>query len=184
MVLALSYLHAHSIIHRDVKPENILISSTGHVKLADFGYAVSSKSCQSFVGTLDYMAIELIQGKKYTYLVDWWALGVLAFELLTAKTPFHADTRPQVLANIKELEIQWTGVSISARAFISSLLTLPNVRLGSQGTDEVKMAKWFRGVNWGAVERLETLPPFMPHETYDIEERSRRAGVEDFFANF
>lgn len=95
LLLALEYLHSHGIIHRDLKPENILLDETGHVKIVDFGLAkilqTPDSSTNTFCGTLDYLAPEVIQNKQYSTAIDIWSLGIIAYELVFGKTPFHSD---------------------------------------------------------------------------------------------
>ncbi|CAH2319526.1 kinase C delta type isoform X3 [Pelobates cultripes] len=91
LVCGLQYLHKNGIIHRDLKPENVLLDSTGHLKIADFGLALENvlgnKTCTGYAGTLGYIAPEMLDGKRYNAAVDWWALGVILYQMLLSKRP-------------------------------------------------------------------------------------------------
>lgn len=93
IILALDYLHKAGIVYRDVKPENILIDSEGHVKLTDFGLSKGGLNdnggmTESFCGTTEYLAPEIIKDKSYSYSVDWYSLGLVLYEMLTGSNPF------------------------------------------------------------------------------------------------
>jgi serine/threonine protein kinase len=92
-VLALEYLHSKGVVYRDVKPENILIDADGHVKLTDFGLSkadlkANNDMTESFCGTTEYLAPEIIKEKQYSYSVDWYSLGLVMYEMLTGTNPF------------------------------------------------------------------------------------------------
>ena len=90
-VCALAHLHGRDIVFRDLKPENILLDAAGHIKITDFGFAkqlVPGTRTWTVCGTAEYMAPELVTDSGHTKCVDWWALGVLTFELLTGRPPF------------------------------------------------------------------------------------------------
>lgn len=105
IALALGHLHSCGIIYRDLKPENILLDAEGHIKLTDFGLAKDiscTGSTTTFCGTTEYFAPELVLHHPYGCEVDWWSLGVLAYELLFGTTPFHNQNRARLFKNILE----------------------------------------------------------------------------------
>ncbi len=184
IVLALEHLHAKGIIHRDVKPANVLIGADGHIKLSDFGLAMCTVdsesamfSCRSplmskkpatrptrKVGTAYYLAPEVISDNIISPDVDWWALGVIAYEMLLGRLPFVGDDVEEVFRNICAGRMQPCGpgeISEEAEAFFKSVFQLDREkRLGHGGTEEVKRHPFFRGINWGTVRSEKA--PFVP----------------------
>ena len=93
IVLAFEYLHSINVLYRDLKPENLLLTAKGHLKITDFGFAkVVHDRTYSLCGTPEYLAPEIIQSAGHGKGVDWWALGILLFEMLVGFPPFYADT--------------------------------------------------------------------------------------------
>jgi serine/threonine protein kinase len=96
----------HNIIHRDIKPENIMIDSEGILKLTDFGLSKRcSKNdfCDTYCGTTEYLAPEIVNERSYNYLVDNWALGVLLYEMLYGNAPFYHHKKSKLLMNIRKV---------------------------------------------------------------------------------
>lgn len=194
VVAALEYLHLMGFIYRDLKPENILLHQSGHVMLSDFDLSaratqrggapavirqvspnsaplVDTRSCiadlrtNSFVGTEEYIAPEVIKGCGHTSAVDWWTLGILIYEMIFATTPFKGTSRNQTFSNVLRNEVTFPeGIPISSfgKSMIRKLLIKEEAkRIGSQsGASEVKQHKWFGPISWGLLRNLT--PPIVP----------------------
>ncbi|KAI8807613.1 kinase-like domain-containing protein [Cladochytrium replicatum] len=186
VIVALGYLHSENVIYRDLKPENILLDTTGHIKVADFGFAKRvTTTTASFCGTPDYIAVEVVLSRAYTKSVDWWSLGVLVFELVSGKTPFGDESSDRVYENIAAGKIKWNPLLKGAcRLLIRSLLEPDaNERLGAPkrgGVEEIKAHTWFKGVVWKKVECRQTTPPYMPAcDAPEVIERERARAVSE-----
>ncbi|RKP04121.1 hypothetical protein CXG81DRAFT_120, partial [Caulochytrium protostelioides] len=165
-LLAIEYLHSMGIIYRDLKPENILLDTTGHIKLADFGFAkVIHDTTASFCGTPDYIAPEMIRSVPYDKSVDWWSFGVLIFELISGKTPFEDDSSDKIYHKIRDGHINWhPRIGPEPRLLISGLLQLnPHQRLGYRGDGAaIKKGPWLNALDWHVVEARGMTPPHIP----------------------
>ena len=147
IISAVKYLHSMNppIIHRDIKPENILLDSNGRCKLADFGwsnYMNSNELRKTFCGTPQYFSPEMVEEKGHGPEVDIWALGVLCFELLTGKLPFHGS-KQELYKNIKRINIDWQGDDFNplAKNLITKILRYdPKDR---PSLDEILTQPWF-----------------------------------------
>ena len=175
VVSAFAYLHSHSIAYRDLKPENILIDREGHLKLVDFGFAkIVTDRTFTLCGTPEYLAPESITHKGHDQGVDWWALGILVYEMLVGNPPFFDDNPYSLYQLILQCVYEIPPhVNPHARAFISQCLTVDRVRrLGAgvcftQGANEVKSHRWFRGVDFDLVEARQIPTPWIPEVERD-----------------
>lgn len=171
MVLALSHLHDQlGVVYRDLKPENILLDAEGHLLLTDFGLskvATEDASCSSFLGTVEYMAPEVIKGEKYGKAVDWWSLGALAYDMMTGNPPFRGNNNHKIQKNIltQKLVLPYF-LSNDAKDLLTRLLRKePKKRLGShmpKDLQTIKGHRFFRHINWKKLAAREVEPPIQP----------------------
>jgi len=169
ILLALSYLHAVNIAYRDLKPENVLIDMDGHVKITDFGFAKVVDGDRTFTlcGTPEYLAPEIIQSKGHGKGVDWWAYGVLLFEMLAGFPPFYDDSPFGIYQKVLACKFDMPRhVDVKARDLIKRLLMIDKVKrlgCGKHGTEDLKKHKWFKGTDWDLVINRSHRPPFVPN---------------------
>ncbi|KAJ3091006.1 AGC protein kinase Gad8, partial [Quaeritorhiza haematococci] len=166
---ALECLHSYNIIYRDLKPENILLDYTGHIALCDFGLCKlnmkEGHKTNTFCGTPEYLAPELLLGQGYTKTVDWWTLGILLFEMLTGLPPFYDENTNEMYKKILTEELKCPDeLSTQAKDLLKGLLNRdPNNRLGAKGHEEIKRHPFFADINWTKLMARKYQPPFRPN---------------------
>ncbi|XP_058885002.1 cAMP-dependent protein kinase catalytic subunit PRKX isoform X2 [Acipenser ruthenus] len=152
IVCAIEYLHSKEIVYRDLKPENILLDREGHIRLTDFGFAKKLVDrTWTLCGTPEYLAPEVIQSKGHGRAVDWWALGVLIFEMLSGDLikKFLVVERTRRLGNMKN------------------------------GAEDVKKHRWFKYIDWDAVPQRKLKPPVVPKVSHEGDTSNFEAYPED-----
>uniref|UniRef100_A0A3P9H026 cGMP-dependent protein kinase n=1 Tax=Oryzias latipes TaxID=8090 RepID=A0A3P9H026_ORYLA len=180
---AFEYLHRKGVLYRDLKPENLLLDMEGYVKLVDFGFAKKIRSGQktwTFCGTPEYVAPEIILNKGHNFSVDFWALGILVFELLTGSPPFSGSDQMTIYTFIlKGIEKMDFPKIISKRPedLIRKLCRRnPSERLGNlkNGMTDIKKHRWFTGFNWEGLKARKLASPLkrelkgpMDHSYFD-----------------
>jgi len=177
MTSALECLHNHGIIYRDLKPENVLLDSEGHIKLTDFGLSkdsiVGNQLTHTFCGTPEYLAPEVIHGTPYGKAVDWWSLGTLTYEMLTGLPPFYNENLHIMYERIMKARLEFPSyLSYNACHWLAGLLDRnPKSRLGTKGAHEVKNHPWFSDIDWDQLNQRKVTPPFKPAPTpnFDVE---------------
>eukprot|EP00027_Filamoeba_sp_ATCC50430_P017759 CAMPEP_0168570170 /NCGR_PEP_ID=MMETSP0413-20121227/16574_1 /TAXON_ID=136452 /ORGANISM="Filamoeba nolandi, Strain NC-AS-23-1" /LENGTH=658 /DNA_ID=CAMNT_0008602767 /DNA_START=34 /DNA_END=2010 /DNA_ORIENTATION=- len=167
IILALEYLHSKDILYRDLKPENLLIDETGHIKLTDFGFAkFVPERTMSMCGTPEYIAPEIILSKGHAKPVDWWSLGILIFEMLAGYPPFNDEPNRTIFEKIVNDKPEIPSFfDDNARDLIEKLLCVdPTRRLGSLrgGVQDIKSHPWFSGIDFNALMSHTTPGPLNP----------------------
>ncbi|XP_013200940.2 atypical protein kinase C isoform X1 [Amyelois transitella] len=177
--LALHFLHDRGVIYRDLKLDNVLLDHEGHIKLTDYGMCKEGvrpgDTTSTFCGTPNYIAPEILRGEEYGFSVDWWALGVLTYEMLAGRSPFditHAHDNPdqntedylfQVILE-KTIRIP-RSLSVKAASVLKGFLNKnPVERLGcgENGFMDIVSHPFFRSIEWEMLEQKQVVPPFKP----------------------
>ncbi|XP_064548083.1 cGMP-dependent protein kinase 1 isoform X1 [Drosophila montana] len=168
VVEAFDFLHAHNFIYRDLKPENLMLSSDGYCKLVDFGFAKyvrPNEKTNTFAGTPEYVAPEIILDRGHDRSVDYWALGILVYELLVGKTPFRGVNQIKIYQNILsgiDVIHMPSRIPKSAQHLIRHLCKqLPAERLGYQrkGIADIKRHSWFDNLDWTRLRQKQLPSP-------------------------
>jgi protein-serine/threonine kinase len=226
VLLALEYLHMKGFIYRDLKPENILLHESGHLMLTDFDlskqapssatpqvikkmfsqpeiYSTPELITNSFVGTAEYIAPEVIQGYGQSSSVDWWTFGILMYEMLYGHTPYRGKNQDDTFNHILDGELRFPDhphypVSSACKSLIKKLLhSDPKKRLGAlHGSNDIKKHKFFDGkMNFALIRNLTApIVPKIAHPT-DVsnfrtikdeqeEEEQIRDNEQDAFKDF
>lgn len=171
LLCALECLHGFNVIYRDLKPENILLDYQGHIALCDFGLCKldmkDEDRTNTFCGTPEYLAPELLMGQGYKKTVDWWTLGVLLYEMLTGLPPFYDENTNEMYRKILSEPLHFPSHEVvppAARDLLTKLLNRnPDERLGANGSAEIKAHPFFHAIDWRKLLQRKYEPTFKPN---------------------
>ncbi|KAI0165573.1 Pkinase-domain-containing protein [Xylariaceae sp. FL1272] len=171
LLCALECLHGFNVIYRDLKPENILLDYQGHIALCDFGLCKldmkDEDRTNTFCGTPEYLAPELLMGQGYNKTVDWWTLGVLLYEMLTGLPPFYDENTNEMYRKILSEPLHFPGADVvppAAKDLLTKLLNRkPEERLGANGSAEIKAHPFFHAIDWRKLLQRKYEPTFKPN---------------------
>lgn len=171
ILIALEYLHARGVLYRDLKLDNILLTNKGYIKLADYGLSKCDMGPESrtrtFCGTPEFMAPELLLDLPYGLAVDFWAFGVLLYQMLESRSPFYGSNEKETFQSILRGKLTFSAeIDKNGKSLITKLLvSKPGERLGVKGHEgwaAIKAHPFFQGIDWDAIKNLRCPAPFIP----------------------
>ena len=181
--MCISCLHKLGIIYRDFKPENIILDINGHIRLVDFGLSKtnnynSTTGCFHLCGTIHYLSPEMLNNQEYGNCVDWWALGIIIYEMFCKKPPWFSENNEIAEMKLKIINEElsfpsYCKASYDAQKLISQLLNKnkeSRLCCGELGNQEIRKHSFFKGLNWEKFNLGKATPPFKPTIPKNLDE--------------
>ena len=175
----LGHLHKNGIIYRDLKPENLLLDTDGHIGLTDFGLSKRvgpDEKSQTFCGTPEYLAPEIINDEGHDKNVDWWSFGILVYEMMAGRPPFYTSNHQKMYELITRGKLAFpTAFSADAKDFLKKILVQdPASRLGGgpEDIEEMKKHPFFASIDFDKLARRQITPPYKPQVSGDDDFRN------------
>ena len=176
LIEALLYIHSKKVLHRDIKPENLIFDENGFLHITDFGIAkfITKNNSEETSGTPGYMAPEVMQGKNHTSSVDFYAVGVIIYELMMGKRPYIGKNRKEIKEQIMSKQVKISKMeipenwSVEAADFANKLLIRKDLnRLGYNNEKLIKEHPWVKNVDWNDIKNKKINAPFLPKQNHD-----------------
>ena len=191
----LSFLHGRNIVYRDLKPENLMINEKGYLTLIDFGSCkiIEEKTelQSSFIGSIDYLSPEIINGEGHSFMSDWWSFGILLYELLFGIPPFHGGDTERILDLITASNVTYPTkkpIAAATKELINKLLKKnPRERIGQNEYSQIIALQFFKSVDANSISSQKASPP-VTVDSSDYNENFdglyTNYGAEDFNQSF
>lgn len=199
VILAFEYIHYLGMVYRDLKPENILIDKDGFLKITDYGFCkkIDDQRTYTLCGTPEYLAPEIIMSQGYNKSVDWWALGVLIYEMAAGYPPFYAKDPMKIYEKIVSGKFTHAPhFSKAIKDLITNILQVDRTKrygILKNGAKDVKGHEWFKSIDWDGLIQKKIKPPFKPKvkaaddtTNFDFypEEAMRQASKDEYSSEF
>lgn len=190
IILGLEYIHNNNLIHKDIKPENILLDEKGYAYITDFGISKFWRpdNRHDNAGTPPYMAPEILAKQHHSFSIDFYAVGIIMYEMFAGVRPYKGKTRKEVRDQVAGKQAVLSSMELTSEVSDEAIDLCNNLikrkrekRLGENGIEEIKRHKWFKGFNWGLLKAKALPVPFVPKNSGDNYDKAYIAKSDEIF---